>query len=149
MKTMQMGRLISGWVKIQDGDSQDHGRVVKDKCQWLRLKKRLVSKFSLKTSVLKNLINLKFLHPLPLNKFRCRLKFRTLNKFLLQMLHLFMSTKKMSLLMGTPLFHKLIKFPNHLCNSIKQVLQLNSNIRFLKDTNNSILNLKLATLNNN
>lgn len=76
---------------------------------------------------------------MPLNKLRCLLKFSTLNKSLSQMSHQFMYTKKMRLLI---VIHILLKHPKflNLSNSIKQMLVLNSNIRYLKDTNSNILN---------
>ena len=76
---------------------------------------------------------------MPLNKLRCLLKFRTLNKSLSQMSHQLMCTKKMRLPIVIPILLKQPKFLN-LSNLIKQMLELNSNIRYLKDTNSNILN---------
>jgi hypothetical protein len=64
------------------------------------------------------------------------------------MLHQLMYIKKMRHLIATHLFPNLNQFLN-LYNSINQTLGLNSHIRFLKDTNSNILNLKVLTLNSN
>jgi hypothetical protein len=64
------------------------------------------------------------------------------------MLHQLMYIKKMRHLIATHLFPNQNQFLN-LYNSINQTLGLNSHIRFLKDTNSNILNLKVLTLNNN
>lgn len=74
-----------------------------------------------------------------LNKLRCLLEFSTLKKSLSQMSHQFMYTKKMRLRIVIPILLKQPKYLN-LSNSIKLMLELNSNIRYLKDTNSNILN---------
>ena len=55
------------------------------------------------------------------------------------MSHQFMYTKKMRLPIVIPILLKQPKYLN-LSNSVKQMLELNSNIRYLKDTNSNILN---------